>query len=77
MDEKISAEMWNGSIPVIFTLAPQEVTAMEAPLPLCLSLPRQSYLPCVTQEVRQHFLSSAPAREDEMWFEWEQIPLKW
>jgi len=77
LDEKVVKEMWEGSIPVVFNLAINEVTAMESPVSICLMLPRLSYLPLVTTEVRSHFLSSAPAREDEMWFEADGTPLKW
>lgn len=77
IDEKAEQEMWEARIPVIFNLAPHEVTTMEPPLSYCVLLPRMSYLPLVTKRVRDHFLPSAPAIEDEMWFEFNSTPLKW
>lgn len=77
----------------MFDLAHNEITGMEAPSSqfvttsrlqlLCslfaaqMLLPRMSYLPLVTAAVRTHFLPFAPAREDEMWFECDGVPLKW
>jgi autophagy-related protein 5 len=40
-------------------------------------LPRMAYLPLATQAVREHFLPSAAALEDEMWFDYDGVPLKW
>lgn len=77
VEERIGKEIWGGSVPVIFNLAPHEVTAMEPPLSYCTLLPRMSYLPLVTKDARAHFLPSAPAMEDEMWFEHNSMPLKW
>jgi autophagy-related protein 5 len=75
--EKIEHEMWGGRIPVVFNLSRHEVTTMEAPLSFCQLLPRMSYLPLFTKEVREHFLPSAPALEDELWLEYKTTPLKW
>ena len=39
--------------------------------------PRGSYLTAIAGPVRDHFLVSAPAVVDEMWFDHNGIPLKW
>jgi hypothetical protein len=39
--------------------------------------PRGSYLPLVTQNVRDHFVLSAPVLIDEMWFDYKGTPLRW
>jgi autophagy-related protein 5 len=36
-----------------------------------------SYFPLVLSEVRTHFRDMTPAMEDELWLEYEGIPLKW
>jgi len=77
MDEKTQKLVWQGQVPVIFTLADREVTSMEPPMPLCMLLPRMGFLPLRTTEVRAHFLPSAPAVEDEMWFDYQDVPLRW
>ena len=77
-DSKLLQEMWAGRVPVHFSLAPHEITSMEPPLPTLLLLPRQSYLPLCTDAVRRHFLPSAPAVEDELWYEGEGgSPMRW
>lgn len=75
--EKLEHEMWAGRIPVMFNLDKHEVTSMEAPLSFCQLLPRMSYLPLWTKDVREHFRSSAPALEDELWLDYKTTPLKW
>ena len=67
LDSKLIQEMWAGRVPIHFSLASQEITSMDVPLPSVLLLPRMSYLPLCTDSVRHHFLPSAPAVEDEMW----------
>jgi autophagy-related protein 5 len=69
--------IWKGSVPVLFKLASEDVASMEIPLPLCLMLSRLTYLPLVASKVREHFESSAPPLEDELWFCYKNVPLKW
>ena len=43
-------------------------------------LPRMSYLPLATGDVRERFSESAAAKQDAMWFELALgpgVPLKW
>ena len=77
MDQKIEKELWLGQVPVFFNLEPNEVTTMDKPLPLFLLLPRMGYLPLLVNHIREHFMSYAPTRQDEMWFECGGIPLRW
>eukprot|EP00808_Paulinella_micropora_P029093 g73972.t1 len=69
--------LWEGRVPVLLKLAAREITQMDAPLPLCVMLPRVTYLPLVAHEVRRHFESYAPPLEDELWFSLNGVPLKW
>jgi len=77
MDEKTQKLIWQGQIPVMFMLSEREVTSMAPPMALCMLLSRMTYLPLVTQDVRTHFLPSAIAMEDEMWFDYKDSPLRW
>ena len=77
VDARLLHEMWAGRLPVHFTLAPNEVTGLESPLPCVLLLPRYSYLPLCTDAVRRHLLPSAPAVEDEMWMEERDSGCPW
>lgn len=76
-DRRIVNEMWSGSLPIAFTLAPQELTSVDAPLPSFISCHRQAYLPTLNETIRSHFASSKVEIEDELWFDWSGIPLKW
>lgn len=50
---------------------------MRAPPPLFLLLPRVSYLPLCFDAARRHFLTSIPERVDDLWFDFEGVPLRW
>ncbi|GAB5353623.1 hypothetical protein AAMO2058_000050800 [Amorphochlora amoebiformis] len=70
-------KVWGGKIPVKFSLAKREITAMEEPHSMFVLLPRISYLPLVTKTVRDHFVDYAPAIREDMWFDFDGKPLRW
>eukprot|EP01137_Pigoraptor_chileana_P012787 Opistho-2@65522 len=76
-DREIAKQIWEGKIPIVFNLAPNEVTSDETPEPYYILAPRSSYLPLVTERVRKHFQPLIPDCEDEMWFDYAGQPLKW
>lgn len=108
-DAEIRKSMWEGQVPIVFQLNPDEVTSLQPPEPYYISFPplhhsylllllillfvifntclilnvvhylapRGSYLTAIAGPVRDHFLVSAPAVVDEMWFDHNGIPLKW
>ncbi|XP_041350590.1 autophagy protein 5-like [Gigantopelta aegis] len=77
-DREILREVWDGRVPVCFTLADEEVQTVETPDSFYLLVPRQSYFPLVTDKVVR-YLSKWVKEEDqqEMWLEYENQPLKW
>ncbi|KAL6068630.1 autophagy protein 5 [Balamuthia mandrillaris] len=81
VDEQVRRYIWEGCVPVVFGLTPNEITTLKPPDPFYLMVPRSSFLPMVTGPVREHFLQSSPVVVDEMWLEYEmgeeKIPLKW
>lgn len=76
-DREILREMWEGRLPVSFTLASDEVEN-ERPDSVYLMVFRQTYFPLVTDKVSR-FLSQYVDKETqgEMWLEFEGQPLKW
>ena len=50
-DREVLREVWDGRIPACFSLASTQVETLTAPDPYYLMLPRQSYLPIVTDKV--------------------------
>lgn len=73
----IAQRIWQGTIPVMFQLTPNEISTLQPPRPFYLLVPRNSYFPLETGLVRKHFLGSTPALVDEMWLEYKGKPLKW
>ncbi|XP_065830208.1 autophagy protein 5-like [Oscarella lobularis] len=77
-DTEVLREVWNGRVPVCFRLDPHELSTIEEPEPYFLLLPRMSYLPLVTDKVKMHFKNAVRFDDgDEMWFEFDDQPLKW
>ena len=78
-DREILKEIWEGKIPVSFSLASEEVFTVDRPEPLYLLVPRQSYFPLVTDHVQRHFMPHVdPELDKEMWLETEEgQALKW
>ena len=78
-DREVLREVWDGRIPTVFSLSSQEVETLTAPDPYYLMLPRQSYLPIVTEKVKKHFAKfvSPELADNAIWFELDGTPLKW
>jgi len=76
-DEQVRKAVWEGLIPMVFSLTPNEVITFQPPSAFYAAVPRNSYLPLVTQGVREHFMISAPVVVDEMWFDYNGTPLRW
>ncbi|ETO18993.1 hypothetical protein RFI_18246 [Reticulomyxa filosa] len=79
LDMDFRDRIWNGKVAVLFSLAEHEVVSKKSPAPVLSLLPRMSYLPLVTDHIRNHFIPHAPALQDGMWFECETTHhvLKW
>ena len=54
-----------------------EVTTVPPPAPLFVMAPRLGYLPQVSSQALQHFASVLPPGENQPWFEYQGVPLKW
>ena len=81
-DLGLQRDVWQGHVPCVFSLAPEEITTMSAEPPRShyMLLPRHSYLPSAAAMVIAHFKAFAPAfaRDHEAWFEVDGgQPLKW
>eukprot|EP01101_Sappina_pedata_P009316 TRINITY_DN5396_c0_g1_i1.p1 TRINITY_DN5396_c0_g1~~TRINITY_DN5396_c0_g1_i1.p1 ORF type:complete len:303 (+),score=70.90 TRINITY_DN5396_c0_g1_i1:39-947(+) len=79
-DYEICRESWEGSIPILIQLAPDENSTNHAPDPFCMMVPRNSYFPLITDPIREYFssyITSLSASPDEIWFDFRNIPLKW
>jgi hypothetical protein len=39
--------------------------------------PRNSYLPLLETDIRDHFARVIPSNSDSIWFDYQGLPLKW
>lgn len=70
-DREVHMQVWQGKIPAKFVVSDDE-TDQDA---FYINLPRVSYLPVVTDKVKKHYQRFIE-KEDEVWFSWNEIPLK-
>eukprot|EP00112_Aurelia_sp_Birch-Aquarium-sp1_P023470 Seg700.13 transcript_id=Seg700.13/GoldUCD/mRNA.D3Y31 product="Autophagy protein 5" protein_id=Seg700.13/GoldUCD/D3Y31 len=77
-DREVLREVWEGRIPVCFTLSQDEITTVEQPEPYYILVPRLSYFPLVVDKMCRHFqTATGQSDSDEMWMEYQGQPLKW
>jgi len=50
-DREVIREVWDARVPVVFSLAEEEVASLNPPEPFFLMLPRLQYLPLLTDKV--------------------------
>lgn len=55
-DREVLREIWEGKLPVCFTLATEEVSIPVTPDPFYLMVPRLTYFPIVTEKVTKEIL---------------------
>ncbi|XP_014667213.1 PREDICTED: autophagy protein 5-like [Priapulus caudatus] len=77
-DRQILRDIWDGRIPVCFTLSQDEYTSPDQPDVYYLLVPRLSYFPIVSDKVVRFFSQYVqPDTQGEMWLEFQGQPLKW
>ncbi|KAI9729053.1 MAG: autophagy protein 5 [Chrysothrix sp. TS-e1954] len=72
--------VWNGSIPLQITLAPEECRSYGQSMPYLVQYPRLAYLPTLLSRLHAFFvdvLINPEVDSCEGWFEYEGVPLKW
>jgi autophagy-related protein 5 len=78
---ELRRKLWDGLLPVKVDLAINDLSSIETPRSLYIMAPRENYLFFILNEVKWLFDSYGPAEKldsyDEMWFEFNNIPLKW
>lgn len=52
-DREVLREIWDGKIPVCFTLDSEEICELQGPDPFYLMVPRLSYFPLCTDKVNK------------------------
>ena len=72
----LQSKIWDGRVPVLFSMVSNEIISKKEPISIFLSLPRNGYLPLVTHKVYAHFAPYVPALA-EISFESGGDTLKW
>lgn len=80
MEGDIRASVWNGEVPILLTLAHQEIRTRNAPCPLYVMARRHAYLPVVLENhnVKEHMAQEGVV-QSEMWLECKETGevLRW
>ncbi|KAI1294592.1 Autophagy protein 5 [Halotydeus destructor] len=79
-DREILREIWDGHLPVSFSMASEDVATMQQPDPYYVMVPRNSYFPLVIDKVVKNFtkhISEHQANLNDLWLDFDGQPLKW
>lgn len=85
-DKEIMRDLWQARLPICFILSDEDtsrISRSETPEPLYLMLPRHLYFPCVIDRISRYFSiyykenSNEANHLNNLWLEYESIPLKW
>lgn len=70
-------ELWLGSLPVEFSLSNSDLSSCQAPECVYMLCPRIGYLPVASIDVVNYFIDFAIEFSKDVWFSYNDIPLKW
>jgi len=73
---EFAIEIWNGFIPIEFSLAESDLSATESPDPYYTSVSRYSYISAAAEDVVSFFRTSAVDLSSHVWFEYQGVPLR-
>lgn len=79
-DREILREVWDSSIPILFSLSPEEIVSLQRPDPYYLMVPRVSYFALVMDKVIKYFskfVTSNNSSASDLWLDFNGRPLKW
>ena len=81
VNTELRRRLWEGLLPVKVDLAMSDLNSLEPPRSLYIMAPRENYFFYLLSEVKNLFDSYGPSDKldsyDEMWFEFNNTPLKW
>lgn len=75
----LEAEIWEGRIPVVVNLHPNDISTLNSPPGFYMLIPRLVYLPSVSSTIIDHFSDSVPAYggSNDVWFDFNGVPMNW
>jgi autophagy-related protein 5 len=74
---EVSQEVWKGSVPISFKLAPNDLSSTITPDDVYVLAPRLSYIPVIAADVVDFLRDFAVEFLSDVWFEFEGLPLRW
>lgn len=78
MATEVPKKLWEGRIPACFELATHENCSSENPSPYYTMISNNSYLTLFSEKLTEYFSSFVDtSKVDEIWFEFEGVPLHW
>lgn len=82
-ENEITRELWQSSLPICFILSENDLNKIQheqIPQPFYLLLARHLYLPCLIDKLFRYYsnyFSENSIDSNNLWFEYEHMPLKW
>lgn len=79
IEDNVVDEVWKGALPLRVSLAKLDIASNEVPADFYCMAARISYVPGIIEAVKKHFdlYVSTDYRQEEIWFSFNNVPLKW
>ena len=74
---EVSQEVWKGSVPIAFRLAPNDLSSANTPEDVYVLAPRLSYIPVIAADVVDFLRDFSVEFLSDVWFEYDGLPLRW
>jgi autophagy-related protein 5 len=76
-EEVAEISIWEGRLPVIISLSSDEIVTRDSPAPFVTLVSRVAYFPFLEAALRSYFSESIPPFDENMWIDFQGVPLKW
>ena len=76
-DERFQETVWDTKIPIKIEVSTRDLVSSNIPLTLYYSIPRMAYLTSLFGDIIKNFENYITANLEDIWLEYNNIPLKW
>ena len=76
-DDQIQTAVWDTTINLKIEMANVDLIDANIPIPLYFTIPRIGYLSKLFGDLIANFKNNVPMTPEEIWLEYENIPIKW
>ena len=76
-DEQFQEAVWDSKVHLRIEMANNDLIDSNIPITLFYTIPRIGYLSVIFGDIIANFKNNVPMKKEEIWIEYENIPIKW